>query len=255
MLNCKKNTVSVWAHRGSGTLAPENTLEAFIRTADLGTDGIEFDAVLSSDGMAVISHDRRVRDPKTGKVRKIKSMTYTEIKSLGKTIAGGLPVGCGSVAVDDPIFFPTAEEVFSALSPTSLTLNVELKDHSARLCEICARAAERFGMNERIIYSSFSPAALWRMKKACHTARTALLVRFLPFPFGILEGLGISAVHIPVSCALRYPRTVEKLHAKNMSVAVWTANSAEDISRASEIGADAIITDDPVLALRLLRRK
>ena len=72
MLNCKKNTVSVWAHRGSGTLAPENTLEAFIRTADLGTDGIEFDAVLSSDGMAVISHDRRVRDPKTGKMRKIK---------------------------------------------------------------------------------------------------------------------------------------------------------------------------------------
>ncbi len=40
-----------------------------------------------------------------------------------------------------------------------------------------------------------------------------------------------------------------------MSVAVWTANSAEDISRASEIGADAIITDDPVLALRLLGRK
>ena len=93
------------------------------------------------------------------------------------------------------------------------------------------------------------------MKKACHTARTALLVRFLPFPFGILEGLGISAVHIPVRCALRYPRTVEKLHAKNMSVAAWTANSAEDISRASEIGADAIITDDPVLALRLLGRK
>ena len=110
-------------------------------------------------------------------------------------------------------------------------------------------------MTERIIYSSFSPAALWRMKKACHTARTALLVRFLPFPFGILEGLGVSAVHIPVRCALRYPRTVEKLHAKNMSVAVWTANSAEDISRASEIGADAIITDDPVLALRLLGRK
>ena len=72
MLNCKKNTVSVWAHRGSGTLAPENTLEAFIRTADLGTDGIEFDAVLSRDGMAVISHDRRVRDPKTGNTRKIR---------------------------------------------------------------------------------------------------------------------------------------------------------------------------------------
>lgn len=255
MLNCRKNAVSVWAHRGSGTSAPENTLEAFIRTADAGADGIELDAVLSRDGAAVISHDRRVRDPKTGKTRKIKSMTHAELKSLGQTIASGITVGDDPSAADDPVFFPTAEEVFSALSPTSLTLNVELKDHSARLCKICARAAERFGMTERIIYSSFSPAALWRMKKACRAARTALLVRFLPFPFGIFEGLGISAVHIPVRCAWRYPRTVEKLHAKNMSVAVWTANSAEDISRASEIGADAIITDNPVLALRLLGRK
>lgn len=254
MLNCRKNTVSVWAHRGSGTLAPENTLEAFIRTADLGTDGIEFDAVLSRDGTAVISHDRRVRDPRTGKVREIRSMTHAELKSLGQAIASGVTFG-DDPAGADPVFFPTAEEVFFALSPTSLTLNVELKDHSARLCEMCARAAERFGMTERVIYSSFSPAALWRMKKVCPAARTALLVRFLPFPFGIFDGLGISAVHIPVRYAVRYPRAVEKLHAKNMSVAVWTANSAEDISRASELGVDAIITDDPALALRLLGRK
>ena len=86
----------------------------------------------------------------------------------------------------------------------------------------------------------------------CGAHRTACQI---PFPFGIFDGIGITAVHIPVRYAVRYPRAVEKLHAKNMSVAVWTANSAEDISRASEIGADAIITDDPVLALRLLGRK
>ena len=40
----------VFAHRGGGALAPENTMAAFDNGLALGADGIELDVRLSRDG-------------------------------------------------------------------------------------------------------------------------------------------------------------------------------------------------------------
>jgi len=45
------------AHRGAGTLAPENTLAAFRKGADHGYRMFECDAKLSSDGVVFLMHD------------------------------------------------------------------------------------------------------------------------------------------------------------------------------------------------------
>jgi len=47
----------VFAHRGGARLAPENTITAFDNGLALGTDGLEFDVQLSSDGIPVVIHD------------------------------------------------------------------------------------------------------------------------------------------------------------------------------------------------------
>ena len=36
----------VWAHRGASGYVPENTLEAFLKAAEMGADGIELDVSL-----------------------------------------------------------------------------------------------------------------------------------------------------------------------------------------------------------------
>ena len=46
------------AHRGGGKLAPENTLGAIRLGAELGFGGVEFDVMLSSDGVPVLIHDQ-----------------------------------------------------------------------------------------------------------------------------------------------------------------------------------------------------
>jgi len=46
------------AHRGLSALFPENTLPAFEAAREHGCDGIETDVQLSSDGVAVLTHDR-----------------------------------------------------------------------------------------------------------------------------------------------------------------------------------------------------
>ena len=38
----------VWAHRGASGYAPENTLAAFEKAAELGADGVELDIQLTS---------------------------------------------------------------------------------------------------------------------------------------------------------------------------------------------------------------
>ena len=47
----------IFAHRGGGTLAPENTLCAFRLGQSLGYAAHEFDVKLSKDGVAILLHD------------------------------------------------------------------------------------------------------------------------------------------------------------------------------------------------------
>ena len=50
-----------FAHRGASAHAPANTLEAFRLVLRLGATGLESDAWLTADGMAVLHHDAEVR--------------------------------------------------------------------------------------------------------------------------------------------------------------------------------------------------
>src|SRR4051812_47311725 len=50
----------VFAHRGAGALAPENTIAAFDNGLALGADGLELDVHLSRDGVVVVHHDARL---------------------------------------------------------------------------------------------------------------------------------------------------------------------------------------------------
>ena len=45
------------AHRGGGTLAPENTLAALRCGLAYGYRAVEFDVMLASDGVPVVVHD------------------------------------------------------------------------------------------------------------------------------------------------------------------------------------------------------
>ena len=49
-----------FAHRGARAHAPENTMEAFALALRLGATGLETDAWVTADGVAVLDHDGRV---------------------------------------------------------------------------------------------------------------------------------------------------------------------------------------------------
>src|SRR5262249_27352912 len=57
----------LFAHRGGGKLAPENTLAAMRLGQSLGYRAVEFDVKLSRDGVAMLLHDATLERTTNGK--------------------------------------------------------------------------------------------------------------------------------------------------------------------------------------------
>jgi glycerophosphoryl diester phosphodiesterase len=70
------------AHRGGGTLAPENTLAAVKEGARLGFRAIEFDVMLARDGIPVVLHD-----PYLG--RTVPGHTLSSTRSIARSTVSG----------------------------------------------------------------------------------------------------------------------------------------------------------------------
>ncbi len=64
-----KFPVMVIAHRGFSGRAPENTMAAFKRAMDIGSDAIEFDVRFSRDGRLIVFHDDTLERTTNGKGR------------------------------------------------------------------------------------------------------------------------------------------------------------------------------------------
>ena len=75
----------IFAHRGGGTLAPENTLAAFRLGQSLGYRAHEFDVKLSKDNVAVLLHDATLERTTNGTGRAA-DFDYAQ---LAKLDAGG----------------------------------------------------------------------------------------------------------------------------------------------------------------------
>ena len=71
----------VLAHRGAGTLAPENTLAALRVGRERGYRAVEFDAVLAADGVPVLLHDETLERTTNGQGR-VSEFTSQQLAAL-----------------------------------------------------------------------------------------------------------------------------------------------------------------------------
>ena len=69
------------AHRGGGTLAPENTLAAIRLGAEMGFRGVEFDVMLAGDGTPVLIHDETL-ERTTGVKGEVARTSWAELAQL-----------------------------------------------------------------------------------------------------------------------------------------------------------------------------
>ena len=237
----KKIKTEVWAHRGASgwdrQYAPENTMPAFIKAVEMGADGIEFDVQMTKDGELVICHDERIDRTARGHGY-IKDFTLAELKKID---FGKPHVEYGFVEI------PTLEEVLQYTQKLDIKLNIELKTgiiYYDKIEEKTADMVRNFGMEDRVIYSSFNHYSLEKLRKYAPESNIGLLLGddYVRIPWDT-NRLGAIAVHPPVEVVTR--EYVEQCHKYNIKVHTWTVDNHLIMERVAKMGVDAFITDCP----------
>ena len=240
MLN-KLPSPIIFAHRGASMHAPENTLAAFELALQQGADAIELDVKLSADGIPVVIHDPTVDRTTDGKglVRDL------SLASLQKLDAG------------DGQRIPTLDEVFASVGGKML-INVELTNYKTRddqLVEKVIEVIKKHDLAEMIIFSSFLPKNLKRAAELLPQTPRGLLA--LPNFLGwitrniLFKKRDCQALHPELRDASK--KEIDRVHRMGRRVHIWTVNDPEDMRRLVDWGVDGIFTDDPELAVKILR--
>lgn len=174
----------VFAHRGCSSLAPENTMAAFRRAIEAGSQGIELDIHCCATGELVVIHDKSLFRT-TGLNKKVEETPLDELKNLD----------AGSWF--SPAFanehIPTLEEVLDEFGG-KVALDIEIKSIRIRKDPIPIRLADTLhkrGLSRSVVVSSFNPLALAAFKKAAWEFATAIIwSRHPSVPFFLQHGQG-----------------------------------------------------------------
>lgn len=213
------------AHRGARAYEPENTLRSFVRAAGMGADQVELDVRITSDGIAVISHDPVISTvPESADIRNINLDDLRRLRYKTEHV-------------------PTLEESIESCVKNGMSLNIEIKDPDAS--EQVAKLFGKYNLYADSHVSSFKIESLQRVRAADPKIPLGLLS--MPGMQGIALGKAITEKYQAVNCFYRTTtlRFVKKAKAAGMKVNVWTVNSMPDMRKFIEWGVDSIITDTP----------
>ncbi len=230
----------VMGHRGAAGTAPENTLAGLRAAAALGMTWVEFDVMVSGDGVPVLFHDDNLKRI-TGRDA---PMAKTPFAALADLEAGAwfAPEFAG-----EPI--PSLEMALALALDLGLTPNVEIKptrgrdeETAAAVLEAIARCwpADRPGP----LISSFSRVALGLAKDRAPALPRALIAWRLPRDWKkAAAALAYSSVHLR-GARLR-ARTAAKVKRAGYQLAAFTINDPKPARRLVALGVDCIISDRP----------
>lgn len=234
------------AHRGASGEAPENTMAAFRLAQIQGADAIELDAKLTADGVVVIHHDTTL-DRTTSGNGPLFERTWKELSTLDAGRKFEEQFAGESI--------PTLRQVLEELG-NSLLINIELTNYSKPWDDLPALAVDlvtELRMEKRVLFSSFNPVALWRVKRIAPHIPTGLLL--LPQePAWIRRMLRKAVQHeaLHLQDRLVNREGVAREHERNRVVNVWTVNDKKRMSELLSIGVDGLITDFPSFALDVI---
>jgi glycerophosphoryl diester phosphodiesterase len=219
------------AHRGGGTLAPENTLGAIRLGASMGFKGVEFDVMLAGDGTPVIIHDETVDRTTDGK-GEVSKMSYSELSLLHTRNKEKIP---------------TYEEVVRLCRDIGIWANVEIKPakgHERATGDAVARMTRELWKGAPVapLLSSFSPVALAAAQEAAPELPRGGLCDTLPEGWrSILKQLGCTAVHCNYQSL--NGKLAADIHEAGYAILLWTVNDPAEARRLLAIGANCLVTD------------
>lgn len=228
----------VIAHRGGGTLAPENTIAAMQCGLDYGFHAVEFDVMLSKDGVPVLMHD-----PIFGR-------TVSAEGGVATTLAADLlQMDAGRWFADRFVgeCVPSYAAVVRFCQQHGIWMNVEIKPVSGFERETgraVARVTRQLHAADDLLplFSSFSFDALLSAKdEAPGVPRGLLMDQIEP---GWLDALQqIEAVSLHTNHKYLTAELARKIKDADYGLLCYTVNTPERAAEIGGWGVDAFCTD------------
>lgn len=246
---------TVVAHRGASAYAPENTLAAVDKAAELGIRWVENDVQRTKDGELVVLHDDNLR--RTTDVEevfpdrspwKVKDFTAAEIARLDAGSWFGSRYAGARV--------PTLEQYVHRVERNHQKLLLELKSPEsypgieAQTLKVLANEGwlDRHHVAGRLVVQSFSADSIRTVHELKPAVKTGLLgtpaVSDLPEYAEFTDQINPSHTSLTMS----YVSSVHAFtgpHGRRMEVFAWTVDTAAAARLVAGHGVDGIITNKP----------
>jgi glycerophosphoryl diester phosphodiesterase len=223
---------NIIAHRGAPRYVAENTIASLKKAHELGANWVEFDVMLSKDGVPVIMHDSGLNRTTNGK-GKLRDYTYAELARLD---AG------------DGQKIPTFEEWLKTAKQLEMGINVEIKESASNADEVVDKIHKLLSENwsqdlPKPLISSATFACVEAYRRLDGDAHIAYIVDWLPFTWKS-KLASIEACAIVMNYKKLTQKKVERLHRAGYKVLAFTVNDATEYSRLINMGVDGCFTDD-----------
>lgn len=254
---------AIHAHRGGPLEAgapafPEDAQPAFERAHSIGADVIELDAKLTSDDVPVVIHDATL-DRTTDCTGQVAQKTAAELAACHVDVLGTdstiKQVPGATVAV------PRLADFLAWAKEAKAHINLEIKnqptdpdyDSSPAFARAILAAVSASGIpTDRVLIQSFWPPNLDEAKAAGFRTSFLSLSQTNDGSIEFAQSRGydvLSPAWPPSSDPKAY---VDRAHAAGKPVVPYTFNKAEDVQAAIEAGVDAVITNDVIVAQRVI---
>jgi glycerophosphoryl diester phosphodiesterase len=254
----------VHAHRGGSVLAgvptfPEESMAAFRNAAQDLHVVLELDTKLTADGVPVVIHDDSL-DRTTNCEGLVADKTLAELAPCVEDVLGSPGNDLPTAPAPDPQPIPTLAEVLALAKAEGAVVNIEIKnyptddDHDPtpafanRVMDVIVDSGIPAS---HVIIQSFTPDNLDVAEQRMPDAQFSLLslapTNDLAIDVAAGRGWDWVSPEWPIDAAY-----VERAHGSDLKVVPYTLNQPKDVTEAAKMGVDALITDDPLMALRTL---
>ena len=255
----------VIAHRGASKLAPENTIPAFKKALEFNPDFIELDYHTTKDGKMVVIHDDYLDRTTDANIVwrnrtniTVREKTLNEIKTLdaGSWFHWGMSEFNG-------VQIPTLKEAVDVIRNSSFSL-IERKEGEPK-------DIFRFLKKENLLVTAIIQSFDWDFIEELGEYNNAISRGALGPPWSKYKGRVLSEkekwlnkefIEDIVSRGARFigwnnwvtAESIALAHEKELRVFVWTIDDPDEAERLVKLGVDGIITNDPGLIAKRLRK-
>jgi glycerophosphoryl diester phosphodiesterase len=241
------NLPRVMGHRGAAALAPENTLGGFRRAAATGVRWVEFDVMLTGDGVPVLFHDDNLKRI-TGRDALMAETPYSVVRTLDAGTWFAPDFAGERIA--------TLEAAIAVLAALHLSANIEIKPTPGRDRETAAAIADVLvrcwpAAAPPPLISSFSRDALVVMHERAPALPRGWLCMRLPRNWlSVARGLECATVHVAGKWLTA--KRAARIKAAGYGLATFTINDPKRARTLLDWGVDSIITDSPDVMIEAL---